>query len=117
MFARPLVQSLTLKRTSRVLSNKKAHQWFKNVDWLALREQRIRPPWVPARMKPGDTGCFLVWKTEPEVSEKEQPSEQVQEYSRIKMPAGCALRAPQPQKGERLAAGVKRRSEIDPSVR
>ncbi|CAM9466803.1 unnamed protein product, partial [Sphacelaria rigidula] len=74
------------------------HRWFKNVDWVALREQRIRPPWVPAaHMKPGHTGCFLTWKTEPEISEKEPPSEQVQGYSRIKLPGGCALRAPQPQ--------------------
>ncbi|CAM9176934.1 unnamed protein product [Pylaiella littoralis] len=40
------------------------HKWFRNVDWVALRNRRVFPPWVPPSMKPGCTECFLQWKPE-----------------------------------------------------
>lgn len=82
------------------------HKWFRNVDWVALRNRRVYPPWVPPSMKPGCTQCFLDWKAEPPAGagaagacggeNAHTPSDQVQEYSRIKVPPGCALRPPPP---------------------
>lgn len=82
------------------------HKWFRNVDWVALRNRRVNPPWVPPSMKPGCTQCFLDWKAEPPAGAGAAgvgggehalpPSDQVQEYSRIKVPPGCALRPPPP---------------------
>eukprot|EP00903_Cladosiphon_okamuranus_P010861 g10258.t1 len=82
------------------------HKWFRNVDWVALRNRRVYPPWVPHSMKPGCTQCFLDWKAEPPAGtgaagaaggeHAHTPSDQVQEYSRVKVPAGCALRPPPP---------------------
>ena len=82
------------------------------MDWVALRKRRIFPPWVPNGMKPGCTECFLQWKPEPPAGAGEAggavaaaggggehscpPSDQAQEYSRIKVPQGCALRPPPP---------------------
>lgn len=94
-------------------SPNKEHAWFRNVDWVALHKRRIFPPWVPSGMKPGCTECFLQWKPEPPAGAGEAggaaaaggggggehgypPSDQAQEYSRIVVPRGCALRPPPP---------------------
>jgi hypothetical protein len=36
----------------------KAHKWFRGVDWKAVFERKIPPPWVPKIRNPTDTQYF-----------------------------------------------------------
>ena len=47
-------------------------EWFKVVDWLALLNGEIVPPWIPTEEKPGGHKNFLKW--EPKKEKKEDGS-------------------------------------------
>ncbi|CAM9859012.1 unnamed protein product [Ectocarpus sp. 4 AP-2014] len=102
------------------------HKWFRNVDWVALRDKRIFPPWVPPSMKPGCTQCFLQWKPEPPAGagagargagggggdQSHPPADQAHEYSRVKVPLGYALRPPPPPQPPVAGGRLRRQADI-----
>ena len=36
----------------------KNHQWFLGIDWQALNEKKVKPPFKPRIKSPGDTRYF-----------------------------------------------------------
>lgn len=63
--ARDLIKKLlTADRTKRFgclhagAEDIKQHPWFKGVDWTAMFQRRVRPPFVPAFRAPNDTSNF-----------------------------------------------------------
>ena len=35
--------------------------WFRGMDWNALLDERVKPPWRPREEPPGGRACFLNW--------------------------------------------------------
>lgn len=51
----------------------KRHKWFAGVDWLAVVQRRVTPPYIPPIKNPGDTSNFDAYPEDYEPYGREGP--------------------------------------------